>query len=213
MKKLLLALAISLGFASSMQPISNQVVYASSLGTALGTGLFINYLTESNIAGLIVGLGSGLLTYGILYQYTPEGRFSRAKTAYDQISKNYFATNEFESEEAFFAALDDLYVLHDLPLVAAYNTLTGLIEQGFDALNLLEAAKSEGNSAMVQECELLYPRIRCAIELMTQSAKRIRSNTEFIKQVKIQKEVEAAKASLAVQKQIANAQMYRAYSR
>lgn len=213
MKKNLLVLVVILGFVPNVQSISQNVVYASALGSGMGVGLLTRYISNSNVAGLITGLGGGFLTYSILNQFTPEGRLARAQLNFERINRNYFANNRFESEDAFLEALNDVYLLYDLPLIMAYNDLASLIEQGFDALNLLDAARTEGDIAVIQQCEILIPRIHHAIDFMTQAVKYIRSSAEYLKQVKIYKEMQAAKESLAVQRQIAQAQMYRSYTK
>jgi len=209
LRKLILFLSLFFGFVPSTQPISQNAVYAGTFGTGLGVGLLSYKIAgKSLIVGAIAAAGSGFIAYQILSQFTAEGRLARARVKFDYMSRSYFSSHEFDSEELFFNAVQEVYVLSDLPLMTAYNDLAYYIAQGYEALSLLDAAKSESNFDLniIQQCDVLIPRIHRALSLMTESVKRIRSSSEYIKQVKIYKEMQAAKEKLAVQQQLANSQ-------
>lgn len=206
MKKLLLCL--SLGLFTSSQPISQNTVYVGTFGTALGFGLLTHQATNSLLFSIAAAGGSGFIAYQIFSQFTAEGRLARARAKYDYIARNTLATREFNTDEDFFNTLNSVYVLSDLPLVTAYNDMNYLILQGYDAIELLNAAKSESNLdlSIIQQCDILIPRVHRALGLMTEAVRRIRANPEYIKQLKLYQEMQAAKEKLAVQKQIAQSQ-------
>jgi len=208
MKKLFLTLCILTGIVPVAQPISQNMVYAGTFGTALGFGIATHYLSHSLLLSMAAAGGSGFITYQILNQFTAEGRLARARVKFDYVTRNTLSMREFHSDEEFFKVLDATYVLSDLPLITAYSDMAFLITQGYDALSLLDAAKSESNFDLniIQQCDILIPRIHRALGLMTEAVRRIRSSSEYIKQVKLYKEMQAAKEKLAVQKEIAHSQ-------
>lgn len=208
MKKLFLSFCILAGLVTSTQPISNEAVYVGTAGTALGAYLITRHISDSNLLGLAAGAGTGFLAYQILNQFTAHGRLERARVKFDYITRNTLATREFNSDQDFFRALNELYVLSDLPLIIAYNDLAYLIAQAYDALSLLDAAKAEGNFDLniVQQCDILIPRLHHNLSLMTEAVKRIRASSEYMAQVKLYKEMQMAQQKLAVQKEIAHAQ-------
>lgn len=208
MKKLFLSICVLFGFATPTQPISYEIVCAGSAGTALGAFALTRYISNSAFLGLAAGAGSGFLAYQILNQFTAQGRLDRARAKFEYINRNMLATREFNSDQDFFKTLNELYVLSDLPLIIAYNDLAYLIGQAYDALSLLDAAKSEGTFDLniVQQCDILIPRIHHALSLMTEAVKRIRASSDYMAQVKLYKEMQLAQQKLAVQKEIAHSQ-------
>ncbi len=208
MKKLFLSLCVLTGIVPVTQPVSQNMVYVGTFGTALGFALATHALSKNALLSAVAAGGSGFITYQILNQFTAEGRLTRARTKFDYVTRNTLAMREFHSDEEFFKVLDAMYVLSDLPLITAYNDMAFLITQGYDALSLLDAAKSESNFDLniIQQCDILIPRIHRALGLMTEAVRRIRSSSEYIKQVKLYKEMQAAKEKLAVQKEIAHSQ-------
>lgn len=214
MNKLLLFLVI-FGFASSLYPVSQNEVYIGTACSALGAGLITHAASRSIVADIIVSAGSGALAYYILNHFTPEGRLARAQTRIERIERNPFAMREFESDQDLIEAIQEVYVLYDLYLMAAYADIALLIEQGYEALSLVEAARNESNFDLniIQRCDVLISRITHALSLMKTAVKSIRSNSEYLTQCKMYKDEQAAKALLAVQQQIANAQTHQAYYR
>lgn len=208
MKKLFLFLCILTGIVPTAQPISQNGLYVGTFGSALGFGLLTYHVSNSLLIAMAAAGGSGFITHQILSQFTAEGRLARARAKFDYISRNTLAMREFASDEEFFKSLNSIYVLSDLPLIIAYNDMAFLISQGYIALDLLESAKSESNFDVniIQQCDILIPRIHRALGLMTEAVRRIRSSSEYIKQVKLYKEMQAANEKLAVQKQIAQSQ-------
>ncbi len=207
MKKLLLIL-LSLAASNQLYAISQNEVYFGTTCTALGAGLITHAISGSVIADVVVGGGSGALAYYILSQFTPEGRFERAKAHIERIERNPFAMREFESEQELLGAVQEVYVLYDLYLMAAYGDIAAFIESGYEAISLLDAARSEASADLnlVQRCDQLASRATQALGLMKEVVRCIRSNDEYLTQCKIYKQEQAAKAQLAVQHQIAHAQ-------
>lgn len=221
-KKTFLSLCLLTGLVQSTHPLSENTVYVGTFATGLGTALVTRYLSESNLLAIGAGAVSSFLAYQILNQFTPAGRLARARAKFDYIARSTLATREFNADEDFFNALNAAYVLSDLPLIAAFNDMAYLIQNGYDALSLLDAAKSESTFDLhiIQQCDILIPRIHHSLTVMTEAVRRIRASDEYIKQVKIYKEMQAAQEKLAVQKQIAHsqsqmaqAQMHQAYRR
>lgn len=208
MKKLFLSFCVLTGIVPTTQSISQNMAYVGTFGTALGFGIATHYISNSLLLSMAAAGGSGFVTYQILNQFTAEGRLARARVKFDYITRNSLAMREFNSDQDFFKALDATYILTDLPLIAAYSDMAFLITQGYDALSLLDAAKSESNFDLniIQQCDILIPRIHRALGLMTEAVRRIRSSSEYVKQVKLYKEMQAAKEKLAVQKEIAHSQ-------
>lgn len=209
MNKPFLFLCLLVGFTSSIRPISQEAVYAGTVGTGLGLGLLAYKAGRGSLlAGVVVGAAGSWLAYYILNQFTPEGRLARAQAKFQGITQNTLATREFKTDEEFFNVLNEVYVLNDLPLIAVYNNLACLIQSGYEALSLLDAAKSESpcDLNIVQQCDILTPRIHHSLGLMVDAVKRIRASSEYIKQVKIYKEMQAAREKLMVQQQIAHSQ-------
>lgn len=207
MKKIFF-LFLSLFASHQVYAISQNEVYLGTACITLGTSLITHAISRSPLADIIVGGGSGALAYYILSQYTPQGRISRAKSCIERIERNPFALRQFESEQELLGALQEVYVLYDLYLMAAYGDIAVLIETAHEAISLLNAARNEAHSDLnlIRECDQLASRATHALSLMKEAIKCIRSNNEYLAQVKIYKQEQAAKAQLAVQCQIAHAQ-------
>lgn len=170
-----------------------------------------NYLAIGGISAV-----TGLISWGILNSFTPAGRLSSAKKKLVAVSANPMAIQSFNEDRVFFDALQEVYITDDLWLISGFNEMSVLLDESRSALELTERARSEAARSnlleIVHECNVISPHLRRMISNLAAGLKRIRTNPEYVKQVKIHKEMLAAQAKLAVQQQVANAQTQMAHA-
>jgi hypothetical protein len=218
-----MAALLSVSLAHNAQAITMKT--AQILTAATGAGLFGgSYYLLSNKTSISYPLawaagGSALATWGAWYlfrSFTPEGRVDSARRKINRVSRNPMAMQHFSNDRVFFDALQEVYIGDDLWLVSAYNEMSSLLSDARYALDLIDTARAEASSYnnihVIQQCNSLSPYARQAIINLTDGLKMVRNNPEYIKQVKIYKEMLAAEQKLQVQQQMADAQSQMAHA-
>ena len=207
MKKIfcVLSLAACITVGPKAQAIQLETARWVSIATSVTSFIFLGRDGGFTFAGL-GALGLGGTIYGVLYQFTPEGRLGRAKGMMAQVSSNPIVMSSFKREEDVINAVQECYITEDLWLVSAYNNLTRLLEQARSAIELLQAAKEESRDALlVGQCDELCASARTAIKNIMHVVKIIRNNNEYIEQLKLHKKVVAQEKRLEVERRKASA--------
>jgi hypothetical protein len=152
--------------------------------------------------------------YYLLHRATPLGRIKRANTLLNELCRHTLARVTFDTDRAFFDAVQDVYLTDDLPLISAYNHLIALVPTVHYALGLINKASAQvGKNVLLQEeCDSSLHRAHKLFKNISDAIKRIREHTDYLPQLNIYKEnVLHAKQTIA-QEQMALAQLQMAHA-
>jgi len=189
-----------------LQAIQNST---ANMGTtfvaALCAGCSYKIIHDAALAG-IGSVITGIVYYG-LQQSTPAGRIKRANLLLTDLSRHTFARTHFDNDQAFFDAVQDVYLTYDLPLISAYNHLIDLIPTVHYAFGLINKASAEVRKDVLlqEECDAS---LSCANKLfknISDAIKRIREHKDYLSQLSIYKESLLQEQQTIAQQQIASA--------
>jgi hypothetical protein len=208
----LLLIILILHFPS--QAIQKSVVHScTTLVASACAGC--SYAIAHKIPGYIppfifVGMGSlvTVATYYGLQQFTPAGRIKRANILLNDIIRHPFARMHFGNDQAFFDAVQDIYLTDDLPLISAYNHLINLVPVMHHAFGLINKASAEvhKNSLLQKKFNKSLRRAKKLFRNISDAIKRIREHKDYLSQLAIYKESLLQEQQTIAQQQIANAQ-------
>jgi hypothetical protein len=158
---------------------------------------------------VLVGMSS-LITATVYYgahQSTPAGRIKRANLLLNDLSRHTFVRTHFDNDQAFFDAVQDVYLTDDLPLISAYNHLIDFIPTVHYAFGLINKATAEvrKNVLLQEECDAS---LSCANKLfrnISDAIKRIREHKDYLSQLSIYKESLLQEQQTIAQQQMASA--------
>jgi hypothetical protein len=157
----------------------------------------------------LVGMSSLItaITYYSLHQSTPAGRIKRANILLDNLARHTFARIHFDSEQAFFDAVQDVYLTDDLPLISAYNHLIDLIPMIHYAFGLINKASAQGrkDTLLQKECNASLSCAKKLFKNVSDAIKRIRGHKDYLSQLTIYKESLLQEQQTITQQQVANA--------
>jgi len=166
---------------------------------------------------ILAGVGSLItaVTYYALQQSTPAGRIKRANILLTDLSRHTFARTHFDNDQAFFDAVQDVYLTYDLPLISAYNHLIDLIPTVHYAFGLINKASAEVRRDVLlqEECDAS---LSCANKLfrnISDAIKRIREHKNYLSQLSIYKESLHKEQQTIAQQQIASAHQEAAHAK
>jgi len=196
-----------------LQAIQNST---ANMGTAFVASLCAgcSYKIMHDMPGqihpaILAGVGSLItaVTYWALQQATPAGRIKRANILLTDLSRHTFARTQFDNDQAFFDAVQDIYLTYDLPLISAYNHLIDLIPTVHYAFGLINKASAEvrRDALLQEECDAS---LSCANKLfknISDAIKRIREHKDYLSQLSIYKESLHQEQQTIAQQQIASA--------
>ena len=164
----------------------------------------------------LIGI-SALVTataYYILHRSTPLGRIKRANILLNELARHTLTKTTFESDKAFFDAVQDVYLTDDLPLISAYNHLIDLVPTVHYAFSLINKASAEvGKDVLLQEeCDASLSRANKFFRNISDAIKRIREHKDYLPQLNIYKESLLYEKQTIAQEQIALAQLQMAHA-
>jgi len=159
---------------------------------------------------IFCGISGGitLTTYFMLHRSTPLGRIKRANLLLNELSRHTLARTCFNSEKAFYDAVQDVYLTNDLPLISAYNHLIDLLPTIHYALSLINKASAEvyKDVLLQEECDASRSRANTLFKNISDAIKRIREHKDYLSQLSLYKESLAQQQQTIAQQQMASAQ-------
>lgn len=207
------SLLILITFSFSLQAIQDSTASMWTTFTALACA-GCSYKIMQEMPGQIsptalIGISSvitGIAYYG-LQQATPAGRIKRANLLLNDLARHTFARTHFETDQAFFDAVQDVYLTDDLPLISAYNHLIDLIPTVHYAFGLINKATAEVRRDVLlqEECDASLSFANKLFRNISNAIKRIREHKDYLSQLSIYKESLLQEQQTIAQQQVANA--------
>ncbi len=159
------------------------------------------------LAGVSCVITAG--SYYMLHRSTPTGRIKRANVLLNELARHTLTRTTFDSDRAFFDAVQDVYLTDDLPLISAYNHLIDLVPTVHYAFSLINKASAEvGKDVLLQEeCDSSLYRANKYFKNISDAIKRIRDHKDYLPQLNIYKESLLHEKQTIAQEQIALAQL------
>lgn len=130
------------------------------------------------------------LTHRVLGYTTPERLLDKAEFLLKKLAAYKFVKITFKEEASFFDAVYDVYLMEDLPLIAAYKTLLELVSLSHTAHGFInQALACAKQDAFLQErCEALHYKSEKLHKNISQAIKRIRLHKDYLPQLRFYKQ-------------------------
>lgn len=184
-----------------------SLVFSYKVWTACDKKIYLHVLCAANVFFV-----SGI--YYCLYTMTPQGRLNKVKQLLEEISENTLIKYPFDTEEAFFSAVYDIYLTNDLPLISAYSNLVELLPKINHVFGIISKISADicQNPLLQEECAIVDAQSEEIFTHISEAIKRIREHKDYLTQLKIYKEFIASEQQFFVQQQIAHSHAHIAQS-
>jgi hypothetical protein len=197
--------------------VTTGVIAASSTALCYKQWPHIQSLSNNRMHPICLGAAGALITssvYSYLYSLTPEGRLAQANVLMKKLARHKLIQSSFNTDRAFFDAVHDNYLTHDLPLISAYNHLILLIPSVQTIFHLIQKAALEtnNNNELKQQCRQALLRIKALQKNISHAIKRIREHKDYLPQLQIYKEFLVNDKQAVAQEHMAYAQIQMAHA-
>ena len=150
-------------------------------------------LVKNEVHPALLAVSSIVVTsclYSSLYERTPQGRLAQANKLINQLASHKLIQYSFSSDNAFFTAVHDVYLIHDLPLISAYNHLIQLLPMVNSTSFLIHKALSDSKSNKIlrEKCRCALLRTKRIFNNISHAIRRIREHKDYLAQLRIYKE-------------------------
>lgn len=148
-------------------------------------GVCKTFKTPANYVIGAATLSLGALAAWLTYRYQPEGKFGRAHSTLMNALNNETLNALIEAEQELIRNIDDSYMYHTYPRVAAYNEFLNYHKNMIDAVTLLkEAIVSAEDAELTQLAQKCIDKLEHYINDIKECISIIRNSDNWVEQLK-----------------------------